>query len=415
MWLHLAVLVGLFCLLRWYRERQVVSHLRDKFVFITGCDSGFGNLLARQLDLRGLRVLAGCLTEQGAKQLRSQTSDRLQTVILDVTKPESVAAAAEWVKERVGDRGLWGLVNNAGISTPTALNEWLTKQDFMKILEVNLLGVIDVTLNVLPLVRKARGRVVNVSSVMGRVALFGGGYCMSKYGVEAFSDSLRRELSYFGVKVVMIEPGYFKTTVTSPKALSQSLQASWNQASPEIKELYGEKFLAHFLNSVDLLETTCCQDLSLVTNCMEHALTACHPRTRYSPGWDAKLIYLPMSYLPSFLVDLMCTGIAPSLLRPCNPRLGCIVGGVAYRVGRGCVGGVKYSGEQSSPGRVSPGRPSHLIAISSPVSSWDITEDSGILGRNKLCSEKLRSVALLCVLFPHQPLKALSLMALLPP
>ena len=74
---------------------------------------------------------------------------------------------------------------------PTAPNEWLTKQDFMKILDVNLLGLIDVTLSVLPLVRKARGRVVNVSSVMGRVALFGGGYCMSKYGVEAFSDSLR--------------------------------------------------------------------------------------------------------------------------------------------------------------------------------------------------------------------------------
>ena len=71
-----------------------------------------------------------------------------------------------------------------------APNQWLTKQDFVKILEVNLLGVIDVTLSLLPLVRKARGRVVNVSSVMGRMAVFGGGYSMSKYGVEAFSDSL---------------------------------------------------------------------------------------------------------------------------------------------------------------------------------------------------------------------------------
>ena len=88
MWWSLAVLVGLYCLLRWYRERQVVSHLHDKYVFITGCDSGFGNLLARQLDLRGLRVLAACLTEKGAQQLRSQTSDRLGTVILDVTKTD---------------------------------------------------------------------------------------------------------------------------------------------------------------------------------------------------------------------------------------------------------------------------------------------------------------------------------------
>ncbi|XDB50371.1 hypothetical protein AB1E18_003936 [Capra hircus] len=93
MWLYMAVLMGLYYLLRWYQEKQMVSHLRDKFVLITGCDSGFGNQLARQLDLRGLRVLAACLMEQGAEQLRNQTSDRLQTVILDVTKTESVVAA----------------------------------------------------------------------------------------------------------------------------------------------------------------------------------------------------------------------------------------------------------------------------------------------------------------------------------
>ncbi|XP_028021667.2 retinol dehydrogenase 16-like [Balaenoptera acutorostrata] len=172
MWLCLAVLVGLYYLLRWYREKQVVSHLQDKFVFITGCDSGFGNLLARQLHLRGFRVLATCLTEQGAEQLRNQTSDRLETVILDITKTESIAAATEWVKERVGDRGLWGLVNKAGISMPTTPNEWLTKQNFMKILDVNLLGVIEVALSLLPLVRKARGHVVNVSSVGPGVSLW---------------------------------------------------------------------------------------------------------------------------------------------------------------------------------------------------------------------------------------------------
>ncbi|XP_059539283.1 retinol dehydrogenase 16-like isoform X2 [Myotis daubentonii] len=244
MWLYLAILVGLYYLLRWYRERQVVSHLRDKYVFITGCDSGFGNLLARQLDLRGLRVLAACLTEKGAEQLRGKTSDRLETVILDVTSTESIAAATQWVKERTGDRGLWGLVNNAGISLPAGLNEWLTKPDFLKILNVNLLGVIEVTLSLLPLVRKAKGRVVNVASVMGRVALSGGGYCISKHGVEAFSDSLRRELSHFGVKVAIIEPGLFKTFVSSPAMLSRSYQETWDKASPEVKEAYGERFLA---------------------------------------------------------------------------------------------------------------------------------------------------------------------------
>ena len=82
-----------------------MSHLQDKHVFITGCDSGFGNLLARQLDRRGMRVLAACLTEKGAEELRNKTSDRLETVILDVTKTESIVAATQWVKERVGNRG----------------------------------------------------------------------------------------------------------------------------------------------------------------------------------------------------------------------------------------------------------------------------------------------------------------------
>ncbi|XP_037703828.1 retinol dehydrogenase 16-like [Choloepus didactylus] len=311
MWLYLVGLVGLFYLLRWFREREVVSHLRDKYVFITGCDSGFGNLLARQLDLRGLRVLAACLTEKGAEQLRDRTSDRVETVILDVTKTESIAAATQWVKEHVGDRGLWGLVNNAGISVPTAPNEWLTKQDFMKILDVNLLGVIEVTLSLLPLVRKARGRVVNVSSIMGRLSLYGGGYCISKYGVEAFSDSLRRELSYFGVKVAMIEPGFFKTEITSNEVFSRTLQKLWDQTSTEIKEIYGEQFLADYNKSAEVMRKKCSTDLFLVTDCMEHALTSCHPRARYSAGWDAKLFYIPMSYMPTFLVDALACWYSP--------------------------------------------------------------------------------------------------------
>ncbi|XP_076776658.1 retinol dehydrogenase 16 [Arvicanthis niloticus] len=305
MWLYLVALVGLWMLLHLVRERQVVSHLHDKYVFITGCDSGFGNLLARQLDRRGMKVLAACLTEKGAEQLRSRTSERLETVILDATKTESILAATQWVKEHVGNRGLWGLVNNAGISLPSGPNEWLSKQDFATVLDVNLLGMIEVTLSMLPLVRKARGRVVNVSSIVGRVSFFGGGYSISKYGVEAFSDSLRRELSYFGVKVAIIEPGFFLTEVTSSARLSSNIQMMWNQTSSEIREIYGEKYLATYLKRLNRLEQRCNKDLSLVTDCMEHALTACHPRTRYSAGWDAKLFYLPLSYLPTSLVDAL--------------------------------------------------------------------------------------------------------------
>ncbi|XP_055976143.1 retinol dehydrogenase 16-like [Sorex fumeus] len=303
MWLYLVTLVALYYLVRWYRERQVVSQLQDKYVFITGCDSGFGNLLARQLDLQGLRVLAACLTEKGAETLRAKTSDRLDTVILDVTKSDSIAAATQWVKEHTGDRGLWGLVNNAGVSMPSGPNEWLTKQDFMKIMDVNLLGVIEMTLSLLPLLRKARGRIVNVSSVLGRLSLYGGGYCISKYGIEAFSDSLRREVSFFGMKVAIIEPGYFKTTITNPEVITKSLQNAWDKCSPEVKDIYGEKFLASNYKFLQKKHSQLCEDLTLVTDCMEHALMSCHPRTRYSAGWDAKFIYIPLSYMPTFLLD----------------------------------------------------------------------------------------------------------------
>ncbi|XP_010376064.1 17-beta-hydroxysteroid dehydrogenase type 6 isoform X1 [Rhinopithecus roxellana] len=307
MWLYLVAFVGLYYLLRWYREKQVVSHLQDKYVFITGCDSGFGNLLARQLDARGLRVLAACLTEKGAEQLRGQTSDRLETVTLDVTKMESITAATQWVKEHVGDRGLWGLVNNAGIIKPVTLCEWLNTEDSMNILKVNLIGVIQVTLSMLPLVRRARGRIVNVSSILGRVAFFAGVYCISKYGVEAFSDILRRELQHFGVKISIVEPGYFRTGMTNLTQSLEEMKQRWKEAPKHIKETYGQQYFDAFYNIIKKGLLGCSTNLNLVTDCMEHALTSVYPRTRYSAGWDAKFFFIPVSYLPTSLADYILT------------------------------------------------------------------------------------------------------------
>ncbi|XP_077694422.1 17-beta-hydroxysteroid dehydrogenase type 6 isoform X2 [Eretmochelys imbricata] len=311
MWLYLAALLGLYFLHRWYREQQAVQNLREKYVLITGCDSGFGHLLAKHLDMRGLRVLAACLTQQGAEQLKKATSERLQTVILDVTRTDSIAAATAWVKEQVGDKGLWGLVNNAGIIGSLAPNEWLTKDDFVKVLDVNLIGLIEVTLSVLPLVKQARGRVVNVASILGRLAFYGGGYCPSKYGVEAFSDSLRRELRPFGVKIAVVEPGYFRTVMTDTQHHLACLEEIWRHARPEVKESYGQCYFDIYKLTRESLLTKPSTNLYLVTDCMEHALTARHPRTRYSGGWDAQFLYIPLSYLPTALADWVLTWTWP--------------------------------------------------------------------------------------------------------
>ncbi|XP_007442413.1 17-beta-hydroxysteroid dehydrogenase type 6-like [Python bivittatus] len=312
MWFYLALAILLYFVIRYYRERQEVENLTEKYVFITGCDSGFGNQLAKQLDARGLRVLAACLTQKGAEQLEKLTSDRLKTTLLDVTSTESVAAATEWVKTCVGNKGLWGLVNNAGIVHPVSPSEWLTKEDYVNVLNVNLIGLIDVTLHMLPLVKKARGRVVNMSSIMGRLSTFGGGYCPSKYGVESFSDSIRREIHPFGVKVAIIEPGYFRTSMTNIQNNLESLEQQWIKAPEEVRESYGQPYFDKLYKLFKgTLTTCCCTDLYMVTDCMEHALISKHPRTRYSAGWDSQFFFIPLSYLPTSMMDFVLTRTWP--------------------------------------------------------------------------------------------------------
>ncbi|XP_054834583.1 17-beta-hydroxysteroid dehydrogenase type 6-like [Eublepharis macularius] len=300
MWFYLAALLGIYFLRRWYRERQTVENLSEKYVFITGCDSGFGHQLARQLDSKGMRVLAACFTQKGAEQLEKVTSDRLKTTILDVTITESVAAAADWVKRCVGDKGLWGLVNNAGVGQPSGLNQWLTKDDFAKIINVNLLGLIDVTLQLLPLVKKARGRVVNVSSMEGRLSVFGGGYSLSKHGVEAFSDSLRRELHHFKVRVCIIEPSIFLTSMTSN--LLEEFGNIWKRVPSDIKEVYGQKYFETCCKRCELFLSLANKNLCMITDCMEHGLTSSYPRTRYTTGWLSTALII-LASLPTAIRD----------------------------------------------------------------------------------------------------------------
>nr|DBA32872.1 TPA: hypothetical protein GDO54_000626 [Pyxicephalus adspersus] len=311
MWLPLLLVLGLILLYRWYRQRQLMENLTDKYVFITGCDTGFGNLLAKQLDKRGMKVLAACLTTQGAEKLKEETSSRLHTVILDVTDSENVKSVAKWAADIVGDAGLWGLVNNAGFGSGFIPNLWQTKKNFVKLMDINFLGLVDVTLNLAPLVIKARGRIINVSSTAGRIAIVGGGYCPSKFAVQGFSDSLRRELHAFGVKVSIIEPGGYKTLIIDKDRHIKHLQHIWNNLPGNIKELFGEKYYQQYANNLLQLLNTANPKIHQVSDCMEHALTAVHPWTRYSVGLDCKLYYLPVSHLPTAIADYLLSRSAP--------------------------------------------------------------------------------------------------------
>uniref|UniRef100_A0A3Q3G9Q6 Retinol dehydrogenase 1 n=2 Tax=Kryptolebias marmoratus TaxID=37003 RepID=A0A3Q3G9Q6_KRYMA len=314
---HLALtcvsLLVTFAAVRWFiRDSYKLDGFSQKHVFITGCDSGFGNLLAKQLDRKGFKVIAACLSEKGAADLAAAASPRLKTLLLNVTDSAGIRSAVDFVSREVGERGLWGLVNNAGRAIPIGPTEWMQLEDFIKVLDVNLVGLIDVTLQFLPLLKKAQGRVVNVASILGRLSLIGGGYCPSKYGVESFSDSLRKTMHCFGLKVSIIEPGFFKTTITSPDLIGDDLRRLWTRLPQDIRDSYGATYVEDYVRMQTFsLGMLCSSDIAQVTRCMEHALTARYPRKRYAAGWDAKLIWIPLSYLPSFVADFVVSMLLP--------------------------------------------------------------------------------------------------------
>uniref|UniRef100_A0A8C5R8W5 Dehydrogenase/reductase 9 n=1 Tax=Leptobrachium leishanense TaxID=445787 RepID=A0A8C5R8W5_9ANUR len=281
-----------------------ISSISDKYILITGCDTGFGNLAARTFDEKGFRVLATCYTEKGAAKLNEETSERLETMHLDVTVQENVKRVSAWVKGIVGSRGLWGLINNAGIMGTLAPMDWLTLEDIREPIEVNLIGLIHMTLAVLPLIKIAKGRIVNISSVGGRVAASGGGYFLSKYGVEGFNDSLRRDMKAFDIKVSCIEPGLFETPLSDPKRVIEQRMKIWHKLPQDIKDMYGDNYVQKDAGKKEKLNRRIKNsDLSLVVWCMEHALTSQHPRTRYSVGTDATFLWIPLSYMPTFIQD----------------------------------------------------------------------------------------------------------------
>ncbi|XP_032029223.1 short-chain dehydrogenase/reductase family 9C member 7 isoform X1 [Hylobates moloch] len=307
----MAALTDLSFMCRWFKNCNLVGNLSEKYVFITGCDTGFGNLLAKQLVDRGMQVLAACFTEEGAQKLQQDTSYRLQTTLLDVTKSENIKAAAQWVRDKVGEQGLWALVNNAGVGLPSGPNEWLTKEDFVKVINVNLVGLIEVTLHMLPMVKRARGRVVNMSSSGGRVAVIGGGYCVSKFGVEAFSDSIRRELYYFGVKVCIIEPGNYRTAILGKENLESRMRKLWERLPQETRDSYGEDYFHIYTDKLKNVMQVAEPRVRDVINSMEHAIVSRSPRIRYNPGLDAKLLYIPLAKLPTPVTDFILSRYLP--------------------------------------------------------------------------------------------------------
>jgi NAD(P)-dependent dehydrogenase (short-subunit alcohol dehydrogenase family) len=275
---------------------------------ITGASTGIGAATARELARRGFHVLAGVRRDRDADAIRAPG---IEPLIIDITNPDHIQALATRVYEDPQGRALGALVNNAGIGVNVpveafAIDEW------RRLFEVNLFGHVVVTQALLPALIVSKGRVVNISSVGGKIAMATyGPYAGTKFALEAVSDSLRRELAPTGVQVVVVEPGAVRTEMPGRAiATANELAATM---TPEQNERYGA--LLHAINAQTAAHTASCLPADAAAKVIAKAVTARKPRTRYTVGRDAAMIGL-VRCLPDRTLDR----ILAAALRPHFPK-----------------------------------------------------------------------------------------------
>lgn len=283
-------------------------------VVITGASSGIGRECSLYLDRRGYRVFAGVRKASDGEALAQAASPRLSPLTIDVTDGRTIAEAASRVEQSLRQVPFVGLVNNAGIGVGGPV-EFLTVPEMHRQLDVNLLGPLAVTQAFMPLIRRSRARIVNVSSIGGRVATpFLGPYCASKFALEALSDCMRMELKPFGISVSIVEPGAIKTKMFDKAASSVD----------EIMRVLPADGLRYYSGDIETMrKLIAMQDRNAVpaervAKVIEHALTATRPRTRYLVGVDARLMAALHWLLPDRAFDTLLAmftrrvGSAPS-------------------------------------------------------------------------------------------------------
>jgi len=268
-------------------------------VVITGASGGIGRACALRLARNGFRVFAGYRDEADGASLTAEATGQLEPLPIDVTNTAQVASTAGAVEKAVGPEGLWGLVNNAGVAVPGPV-ESLPIEDLRRQLEVNLVGQVAVTQALLPSLRRARGRVLNMTSVGGRVGTpFMGAYHASKFGLEGISDSLRRELLGVGVDVCVIEPGSIATDIWDRGREHAGGVVAGMTA--EARDAYGDDLRAALDTATRTGERG--MEPEKVARTVELALTVRRPRPRYVVGADARGMIVAQAVLPTRVFD----------------------------------------------------------------------------------------------------------------
>jgi short-subunit dehydrogenase len=279
----------------------------QQIVIVTGASTGIGAATARELARRGFHVLAGVRRDRAAEEIRGRG---VEPLILDITKPDHIRALATRVNDDPQRRQLRAVVNNAGMGVNVPI-ETFAIAEWRKLFEVNLFGHVAVTQAVLPALIRSKGRVVNISSVGGRVAMATyGPYAATKFALEAVSDSLRRELAATGVQVAVVEPGAVSTEMPGRAiAGANDLAAAM---TPEQLQRYGG--LVRAINAQTAAHTASCLPAEAVATVIAKAVTARRPRTRYTVGREAALIRFTR-----FLPDRALDRALAAALRPHHP------------------------------------------------------------------------------------------------
>lgn len=269
---------------------------KNQLAVVTGASSGIGQATVRALAGRGFHVLAGVRRDADADPISGQS---IEPVILDITDPAHVAAIAERVEGDPGGRPLRALVNNAGIAVNGPV-ETIPMQEWRRQFDVNFFGHVAVTQALLPALLAARGRVVNISSIGGRVAgpTFGA-YAASKFALEAVSDALRREVARLGVQVIVIEPGTVATGIWG-KGLAAALELAAKMSEAQ-QARYGD-LLAAVSKQAETLQRSGI-DPANAARVIADAIDAPKPRARYLVGRDAKVMAPIAGLLPDRIVD----------------------------------------------------------------------------------------------------------------
>ena len=240
---------------------------------------------------------------------KCQFKDKMSVIQMDVTNEEMINKCYERVKNELEIKGhkLWAVVNNAGILA-AGHTEWGQFDDYLKTFDVNVFGVVRVTRKFLPLIRPARGRIVIVASLTGRITLDNiGVYSMSKSAIISYSDALRREMRKFKVKVSTIEPGLFKTLQFF--TVDTIIENTWNRTDEQIRQIYGQQYIENQLKQLKTHKTLLRgnNNIDIVINDMIDAIVSKNPKRSYKPINTFLLFWIPifLPVVPQGLIDFV--------------------------------------------------------------------------------------------------------------